>query len=298
MAPCPRCGRPAASSGARCLYCGAERPADAAAPDVPPTPLPEPPARTLVVVELRAAPAEALADALGLSPYEAARRAERGGFHLHRIAAPAEAEAAAERLTRAGVRPWLVPEAAVRAAARPRPVRGGRPDGRALLLQVGDETLRVSAAELLLVVRGPVVREYQSVAKRQRVRAASLEGGHRVHLHGRADGPPLELDPGDFEFADRAGVIAPTLLVLSGWLEALGPDVPVDDDFRRLPPALGPEETSRGALGLAEALRPPRRSDAPLLLDNLAQFRFYSAWRAIVERRRRATSEQDGGGRR
>jgi hypothetical protein len=82
-------------------------------------------------------------------------------------------------------------------------------------------------------------------------------------------------------------VIAPSLVVLSEWLKALAAHVPVDDDFRRLPPALGPEEVAPGALGMVEALRPPRADGAPLVLDNLAQFRFYSAWRAIVERRKR-----------
>jgi hypothetical protein len=61
----------------------------------------------------------------------------------------------------------------------------------------------------------------------------------------------------------------------------------VDDEFRRLPPALAPAAPSGGALGMVETLRAPRASDAPLVLDNLAQFRFYSAWRGLVERQRR-----------
>jgi hypothetical protein len=250
-------------------------------------PAEEPPFRTLVVVDLQSAAPEALAAALRLPPVEAARRAERGGFHLHCVAPPETAAQETDRLARMGLRVWPVAEAQVR-EARPRLVRGGRRDADGLLLRVGDEARRVRAADLLLIVRGPIVREYQSVAQRRRVQAATLEGGHRIHLHGRADRRPLELDPGDFEFTDRAGMISPTLLMLSEWVTDLGAHVPVDDDFRRLAPALGPEEASRGALGLAEALRSARRSDAPLLLDNLAQFRFYSAWRAMVERMRTA----------
>jgi len=287
MPACPRCARPLALAGPRCLYCGTAVP-DAVAPAASaPTPVPDLPERTLVVVDVRAAPAEALAAALGLSRFEAARRAERGGYHLHRIAAAGAAEEEARRLAAAGLGAWLVPEAEARDAARPRPVRGGSWEAGILTLDVDADTLRISGPELLLLVRGPIVREYQSVPKRQRVRAATLEGGHRVHLHLVAEGPPLELDPGDFAFTGGAGQFGPSLLTVLGWVESLRAHAPLDDDFRRLPPALAPEVWSKGALGVVEALRPSRRDGAPLVLNNLAQFRFYSAWRAIVERRRR-----------
>jgi hypothetical protein len=244
------------------------------------------PERTLIVLDLRGAPAAALAAALGLSAFEAARRAERGGYHLHRIASPAGAEEDARRLAQAGLRAWLLPEAEVRSAVRPRLVRGGRWDGDALDLEVEDGRMRLNGTMLLLVVRGPIVREYQSVPKRQRVRVATLEGGHRIHLHLRTAGPPLEIDPGDFGFAEGGGHVAPSLMVVAGWVEALRGHAPVDDEFRRFSPALAPEAASPGALGVVEALRPSRGEDAPLVLDNLAQFRFYSAWRGLVERKR------------
>ena len=287
MPACPRCARPAATASPRCLYCGAELPA-APAPPASTTSGPEPPARTLVVVDLQEAPPEALVRSLGQSPYEAARRAERGGFHLHRIAAPDDAVRVAEALAAEGLRAWLVPEAEVRDTARPRPVRGGRRQEGALFLQAGDDRVRLAPADVLLVVRGEIVREYQSQPRGRKVQVATLEGGHRFHLHPVAGGPPFELDPGDFEFTEGEGVIAPTLRVLSFWVESLGPQAALDDNFRRLAPALGPEEASGGALSAVEALRPARRGGAALVLDNLAQFRFYSAWRAIVERLRRA----------
>jgi hypothetical protein len=66
--------------------------------------------------------------------------------------------------------------------------------------------------------------------------------------------------------------------------------VPTDDHFRRLPPALGAASPEAGgALGAAAGLSGARgrHKDAPQILDNLAQFRRYSAWRGAVERRRR-----------
>jgi hypothetical protein len=293
MAACPRCARPLARAGPRCLYCGADLPpaeAPGAAPTAPTAPAAAADPRTLLVVDQRGAPAAALAAALGLSSLEAARRAERGGYHLLRVAAPPAARDEAARLAAAGLRSVLIDEAAAREAAQPRHVDGGRRVEDVFALRVDGRELGVPTRDLLLVVRGPIQREYQSLpAARARVRTATLEPGYRFHLHRHAGGAPLELDPGDFAFTDVADAFAPSLLVMSRWFDALSPSVEVDDEFRRLPPALGAADAgAAGAVGAAAALRPPRRREAPLVLDNLAQFRFYSAWRGLVERAPRA----------
>jgi hypothetical protein len=290
MPSCPRCARPAALAAPRCLYCGAEMPRGDAPAAALPVPSAADEARTLVVVDLQGAPTPALVAALGLSPVEAARRAERGGFHLLRVARPEAARDEAARLAAAGLRSLLVDEAAAREAARPRRARGGQCPDRVFALQVDGRELEVRPQDLLLVVRGAIQREYQSLpAGRRQVRTATLEPGYRFHLHVHAGGPPLELDPGDFSFTDAQDALAPSQLVLSRWIDALAPAVEVDDHFRRVPPALGAaDDGPAGAVGAAAALAPPRRRDAPLVLDNLAQFRFYSAWRGLVERARRA----------
>jgi hypothetical protein len=64
----------------------------------------------------------------------------------------------------------------------------------------------------------------------------------------------------------------------------------VDDGFRWLPPALAPAAPGAHG-GTRPGLPAPTGRGAregALVLDNLAQFRFYSAWRAAVERLRRA----------
>jgi hypothetical protein len=296
MAACPRCARPLAVPGPRCLYCGSDLSGIAAAP-VPPAPALPPPARTLVVLELHGSPPEALAAALGLSPLEAVRRAEHGGFHLHRIAAPRDAETEARRLAATGLVAWLIPEAEMLETGRPRLVRGGGWEAGALVLEVDGETLHIGAPDVLLVVRGPIVRQYQPGPGLKRLRTATLEDGYRFHVHLIAEGPPLELDPGDFAFAPRAAAYGSSRLVISGWLDELRALAPLDDDFRRQPPALGPESISRGALGMVEALRPSpvRGASERLALDNVAQFRAHSALRALVERRRRAPPSATAG---
>jgi hypothetical protein len=101
----------------------------------------------------------------------------------------------------------------------------------------------------------------------------------------------VELDPGAFEFG-QAPLASSSLLELTSWLEQLLVGVPSDDSFRRLPPALAPSAPETGVVAAAKALaRPPiagrsRRGEPRRILDNLEQFRFYSAWRAALERRR------------
>jgi hypothetical protein len=186
-----------------------------------------------------------------------------------------------------GLAAFVVPEAEALAAAHPQLVPGGRLEQGALHVLVDDHEENVQPTDLLLIVRGDIVREYQTRDKTRRVSAATLETGHRIHLHRRAGGSPLELDPGNFEFLTTDGPATSSLLRLAGWVEAVRGAAPLDLDFRWLAPALGPASAPAGRLGAVEALRgQPRAASAPLVLDNLRQFRLYSGWRACVERRR------------
>lgn len=293
---CPSCRRPVAVARPRCLYCGAELPRELLEPaqgQAEPAAEPPPgPDRSLLILDLEGVEPSLVEGALGLSPFEAAQRARRGGFQLHRAVDAAEAAAEAGRLGNLGLRATIVPEAEVRTASRPLLVRGGRLEGTRLALRAEEAELRLRREDLLLLVRGPIARERQPTAKPGRVRVAVPEPGYRIHLHRHAEPRPLELDPAGFEFGDAPRVAESTLLQIGSWLEVLAAGVPIDDDFKRVPPALGPakaEATGIAAAAGALAVREPRasgRGRLPLLLDNLAQFRFYSGWRAAVERRR------------
>jgi len=284
MTQCLRCGRPLAASLRRCVYCGADAPPTTAEapPEVPPEP-----SRLLVLAQTRDADPEALARALGLAAADAAHRVRRGGWQLLRIAEPAAAREQVARLGEAGVIAVLVPEAEVRLAARPAVALGGEWTGRELSLRTTEGSMRVEPSHLVLVVQGPIAREYQTSQELKRARTATLESGYRFHLHRKGDARPVELDPGAFDFGSRASG-ASSLLQLSAWVQELTRGGPVDDAFRRLPPELGMAESAvAGPLAAADALgaRAAVRGEAALVLDNLRQFRFYSAWRAAVERR-------------
>jgi hypothetical protein len=298
-----------------CVYCGAPLPPEEVGGIAPsePTAGPEsaaspaggtetpPPgaARTLVVLDLAGASPAALAEALGWSPYEASLAARRGGLHLHRVLGAAEAEAEAKRLEASGLASFQLPEA----EARVRPLRalGGERGEGVLTVRTEEGPVELHRGDLMLVVRGPITREYLPSARRRRVDTTRLDEGYRLHLHrhagSRGSAPagdelrPVEIDTSTFELG--AAVKGSARIEIELWVEAVGGSAPWDDEFRRLPPALGPAEPEpKGAiaavtsLGLASREKGGGRDEGPVLLDNVAQFRFYSGWRAAVERRR------------
>jgi hypothetical protein len=273
----------------QCLYCGA------AIPTALPAPSPEPalaatPAvsdtrtdRVLVIARLEGAEEAGVRAALGLTAYEAAQLTRRGGFHLHRAVAPRDADAERARLLSHGLTAFTVDESDVRAAAEPDIALGGTFDGAALRLRVARQTLTASASDIRLIVKGPITREHSPRESLRFVRTATLDPGFRFHLHRRDVPRPVEIDPAEFDFgAARAG--ESSLLEIAGWIAEIAQAVPVDDGFRRIAPALAPVITAAGASPkLEDALRTGGPAPAPIL-DNLAQFRFYSAWRGAVER--------------
>jgi hypothetical protein len=297
MAQCPACRRPVAMVRATCVYCGAALPAAAveeaarsaqavtsAAPAGPPETT-----RFVLVVDLDSGTEEAVAGALGISRFEAGQRRKRGGLQFFRIGEEGEAQEAAGALRARGLSVVAVPEQEVRTP--PLLALGGAQQGGALHLKTKDGPLVLRADDLMLLVRGPIAREYQPSLQIRRFQSASLEAGYLIHLHRRGDLRPVELDAGNFEFGFT--ITGSSLLELLGWLEAVGPGVPVDDSFRRVTPVLGPAATQTAGVMAATAglHRGPRgggfgKDEAPAVLDNVAQFRFYSGWRAAVERRR------------
>jgi hypothetical protein len=239
--------------------------------------------RALVVVDLRGAPPDQVSRALGVSTYEATQWSRRGGHHLHRIVPLAESARHAETLASGGLSVVVVPEADVRAAA-PLFALGGGPVADRLVLRTEEGQREISSGEVLLVVKGPIAREYPPSGDVRRPRATHLDPGYRYHLHRRSDMRPVELDPFEFAFGAAAGVTS-SILEIASWLERLFPGAPVDDAFRAITPAVAPAPpgTTRGVEALAREASASR--SARVMLDNVAQFRFYSAWRAAVERR-------------
>lgn len=282
-----------AAAQPRCVYCGSDLPpeaveaaaaaraaleADGARDGAAAVP------RVLLVLELDGADSSALARALELSAFEAGQRRRRGGPDLHRILPAAEAAAEAARLRAHGLDVLELPEEEVR-RAEPVLVSRGSAEADALALRGDDGPLRVVEDDVLLIVLGPIAREYQTTADVRRLRVATLEPGYRVHLHRRSDPRPVELDPAALDFGP-GGAEGGAQRQVAAWIDRLFPRAPRDDSFRLVIPALAPAAASAGGGGgAAEALARAGR-DGRLVLDNVAQFRFHSAWRGAARRRR------------
>ena len=170
------------------------------------------------------------------------------------------------------------------------PVMGtkGAAEEGALALEGDGGPLRITEGDLLVIVRGVITREYQTTqeARHQR-RVATLDPGYRVHLHRRQDARPVELDPAAFDFGP-GGAPSGAQLQIASWIDQLFPGVPRDDSFRVVIPALAPALPSPAGPGAGAASAALARSGrgARVVLDNLAQFRFHSAWRGAARRRR------------
>lgn len=206
---------------------------------------------------------------------------KRGGYQLLRIARAAEAAAEAERIAGNGVRVFTLSEAEL-ARRAPLSAERGRLEPQRFVGRGSGRAVECLVSDLLLVVRGPIRREFQAQDKDlKHIKSATPSEGYRFHLHRLSDARAIEIDPDGFDFEDRESS-ASSFLRVTRWIDSLVPPAAVDDGFRLLPPALGESErdvaTAR-ALGHA----PQKGSERPLL-DNLKQFRLYSSWRGAIER--------------
>jgi hypothetical protein len=294
MALCPQCQRPVALARPQCLYCGAALSAEIVPTVMMPAPTAadlgrdrvEEPPRALVVFDIAAADVETAAQALGLGVFEAAQRLRRGGWQLYRITEPEAAEEEAARLRACGLVVHVVPEFEVRGAREPMQVVGGRFASGVFTLRTAKRERAVKADEVQLVIQGEIHREYAADLQRDSRALRVLHPGFRFHLYAQGMSLPFELDPEGFLFDGPSSLPTSSLLELRRWIDALPAGVPRDEGFRQMPPALAPSEVPAGPaiFEAVAALRAGR--EGPVVLDNVTQFRFYSGWRAAIERRR------------
>ena len=300
MANCPSCRRPVAVARATCLYCGAPLPPGRGRSDgrggrraASPGPCPEAAGAPLVVLDLagvnvggaRAGPRPDPSSRPGSSRGAAGststasssprrRRRKRIGSRPVGARRPPAARGGGPRppRARAGGR-------AGRRVARPAHRRGPRrrPPRRRAARRAGADRPGVPAGR----------RSGGAWTPRASTRAtACTSTGGTSRGRSRSTRPPS---------SSALAVTGSARLEIDAWVEEVAGGAPCDDGFRRLPPALGPAEPEpKGALaavsslGLAARGQGSGRDEGPVVLDNVAQFRFYSGWRAAVERRRAA----------
>ena len=287
-ATCPRCARPVAAAQPRCVYCGAELPAEAVAAARGRARRPgggmRPAARHRAAVTSGAdeapAPPRACSSwtsrartrprwprALGLSAFEASQRRRRGGLDLHRILPAAEAAEEAERLAGQGLDVLEIAEDEVRRAAAG-PGHAAAPRRRGALALDGRRRAAPPRGRRTSCwsCAGPIAREYQTrpEARRQR-RPATLEPGYRSTCTGAGRPRPRRAGPRRLRLRRRRRPRRSSLLQLAAWLDRLcraraARTTPSAASCR---PALGrARRAARGAAACAAARSAARRGAA------------------------------------
>jgi hypothetical protein len=105
----------------------------------------------------------------------------------------------------------------------------------------------------------------------------------------------MEIDPSTFALARTGAAIESTLLRLRRAIESLTSGTEIDRTFRQETPVLGVSEGGQPTR-LAEALEREAegsRRKPTTFLDNVSQFRFYSAWRGALARHVAGLPEAD-----
>ncbi len=302
---CPACQRPVAVARARCVYCGAPLPSETmeeaslaarrvlearslvGLEEAAAGPRHERGKRNYLILDTQAASPEVIAESCVVSIWEA--RLWRAGprYRLMRVieaSVPGQAQSAGPHL-------FSLPEAVVEPLRNPIPVESIKalvdPSPCALRDHEDEPPRRkeLRRDDVALIISGAIKREKVREPSPKKARAdGRMEEILLVHVHLRSEGRPWEIAPRRtaFEGPGLASAHMRTLTLLRRFAETGRHD----EGFRNLVPALSVGTPDGGPLGLASSSKRGGKEPKVVILDNLAQFREYSAWRGAVERRR------------
>lgn len=249
------------------------------------------PARRYLVIDTTSASAEAIALACSISAWEARQWQAASRYRLLRISDEPQDGPLESELREQGVPPLVIPEDVVARARRPMTVE---------TLDLSATPLRghlVEDPEAAVVPRDLLEHEIVLIVsasiKRERVRepVASrlgtdrrLDDGFLVHLHLKGESRPWEIDPRrtGYQGPGPASAHMRTLELV----RRLAATISHDEGFKNMVPALSPGVDPLTDLPGMKDSRSAGKEPKTVILDNVAQFREYSAWRAAVERTR------------
>ena len=314
---CPACARPIAMARARCVYCGAALPAEAleeatraAQKVLQSTDLAslgavsqgfgrEPAARRYVVLDTSAAPVDVIAEACSVSAWEARQWQAASRYRLIKVSTEPENGPLESALREKGLDPIVLPEAVVMRSRSPvllesiDPVADPPRCTFRDLPEAAPSRREMRPAELTLIVSAPIKR--QRLKDQVPARAeARLEDAWLVHLHLKGEPRPLEIDPLRTVY-EGAGLASAYMSTLE-FVRRMAAHAPHDEAFRNIVPALSPGlDPLRDLDVLGAGAKKKDKEPKVVMLDNVAQFREYSAWRGALEaavRERRGTGPE------
>ncbi len=303
---CPACARPIATAQPTCLYCGASLSKDAQAAAALAgkrvlqarnllnieeaargAPL-DRPSRRYIVIDMADASVDRIASGCSVSGWEARQWQAASRYRLVKVMDEPSERPLVARLLGEGLAASVIHEDTVSKARRPIQVESidvSRIPAPCTLRHDSDtppvrQTLPEQEIALIISasIRREKVRELVSPSKVQDLR---LEDVLFVHLHIKGDARPWEIDPRRARF-EGEGLASGHMRTLQ-LVRRLAEFAPHDESFKNQVPALAQGADPLSELAEPISARPPARKEAKLVvLDNLSQFREYSAWRGAV----------------
>lgn len=244
--------------------------------------------RRYVVIDTTAATATAIATACGISAWEARQWQIAARYRLVRISSEAADGPLESSLRAAGMAVSVIDESTVRRAREPIPIESIdvscipamctlRSDTDAPAVRRG-----LPEREIAILISGFIQREkLKEPGTFKKAPNVRLEEAFLLHIHVRGFGQPWEIDPRRTVFGGE-GLASAHMRTLQ-LVRRLAPDVPHDEAFRNVVPALSPGADPLSELaGFKPSPRGTAKEPRLVVLDNVAQFREYSAWRGAL----------------
>jgi hypothetical protein len=249
--------------------------------------------RRYVVIDTSAVTAEAVAAACSVSIWEARQWRAAAGFRLVKVSAEPMDGPLERGLRDQGVSFFVIPEDRVARSRIPVPLESidfsRIPAHCSLRPDPDTEPVRrdLPESDLALIVSASIKRErVKEQTSPKKSADARLEDAWVVHLHLKGEARPWEVDPRRTSYAGVG--LASAHMNTQELVRRLSATVSHDETFKNMVPALSPGVDPVGDLvALKTATRTAAKQPMRVVLDNLAQFREYSAWRGAIEEARR-----------
>ena len=289
---CPACARANGDKAQLCLYCSAPLPAISEQEALPASSEPIAAAvetRYLVILIPSGVPRESAVESFseiaGLPLYDARLNLLATRPRLFRRVSKAVGRDLSKILTVARIPHYVVSEQSVRELPVSR-IRRATLHDRHLEADVNGTHLSIPYDDLLLLVRGEIVRDCYDEKKFGSSRSLSreLSPGMQLHLYRREASAALEIDLETFDWSalgpERSDSAVLNLEWLLQELAEKAPSAKLDRGFDREPVLLTRAESSSD---VASVLNSTETGASGVFRDNEAQFRFYSRWRYRLE---------------
>ena len=249
--------------------------------------------RRYVVIDTSAVAAETVAAACSVSVWEARQWRAASAFRLVKVSAEPMDGPLERGLRDQGLSFFAIPEDRVARSRVPVPLESidsskipayccVRPDSDAPPVR-----RELPESDLALIVSASIKREkVKDQTSPKKSVDTRLEDAWVVHLHLKDEARPWEIDPRRTSYAGAS--LASAHINTLELVRRLSAAVPHDETFKNVVPALSPGLDPGGDLAvLNAATRTEVKQPKRVVLDNLAQFREYSAWRGAIEEARR-----------